>query len=66
LGVTSLLATLALVEAIALAVHLQDVDMVGESVQEHAGEALGAEHLGPVLEGQIGWSAGWSRVRNAG
>ena len=28
--------------------------MVGEAIEEPAGEALGAEHLGPFVEGQIG------------
>ena len=44
----------AALEAVALAVHLQDVDVVGEPVQQRAGEALRAEDLGPFVEGQIG------------
>ena len=28
--------------------------MVGQAVQESAGEPLGAEHLGPLVEGQVG------------
>ena len=48
----------ALVEPVALAIHLEDVDVVGEAVEESAGEALGAEHLGPFVEGQIGGDQG--------
>ena len=48
----------ALVEPVALAIHLEDVDVVGEAVEERAGEALGAEHLGPFVEGQIGGDQG--------
>ena len=40
-------------EAITVAVHLQDVDLVGEPVQQGAGEPLGAEDLGPFVEGQV-------------
>ena len=32
--------------------------MVGEAIEERAGEALGAEHLGPFVEGQIGGDQG--------
>ena len=44
----------AALEAVALAVHLQDVDVVCETVQQRAGEALRSEHLGPLVEGQVG------------
>ena len=44
----------AALEAVALAVHLQDVDVVGEPVQQRAGETLRAEDLGPLVEGQVG------------
>ena len=37
-----------------VAVHLQYVHVVGEPVQQRAGEALRAEDLGPFVEGQIG------------
>ena len=30
------------------AVHLQDMDVVGEPVQQRAGEAFRSEHLGPL------------------
>src|ERR1035438_9361472 len=43
----------ALLEAIAVAVHLQDVDVVGKAVEQGSGEAFGAEDLGPLLEGQV-------------
>ena len=41
-------------EAVAVAVHLQDVDVVGEPVQQRAGEAFRSEHLGPLVERQVG------------
>src|ERR687891_25368 len=44
---------LALPEAIALPVHLQDVDVEGEAIEERAGQALGSEHGGPLVERQI-------------
>ena len=44
----------ALLETVALAVHLQDVNVVGEPVKQSAGEPLGAEHVGPLVEGQVG------------
>ena len=34
--------------------------MVGEAIEERAGEALGAEHLGPFVERQIGGDQGRS------
>ena len=37
-----------------VAVHLQDVDVVGETVQQRSGQALRPEHLGPFVEGQVG------------
>ena len=43
-----------LFEAIAVAVHGQDADVVGEAVEQGTGEALGAEHrehAGPFLNG---------------
>ena len=47
------LTVLALSETIALTVHLEDVDVMGEAVEERAGQALGAEHAGPLVERQI-------------
>jgi len=47
------MALLALLETIAIAVHLQDVDMVGEAIEEGAGQPLGAEHTGPLVEREI-------------
>ena len=44
----------AVLETVAVAVHLQDVNVVGEPVQQSAGEALRAEHVGPLVEGQVG------------
>lgn len=55
-GVTvtsGLAAGLGLLEAVAVAVHFKDVDVVRQAVEERAGEALGAEHGCPVLERQV-------------
>ena len=41
-------------EAVAVAVHLQDMDVVGEPVQQRAGEAFRSEHLGSLVERQVG------------
>ena len=43
-----------MLEAVALAVHLQDVDMVGEAVQQRSGQAFRPEDPGPLVEGQVG------------
>ena len=43
-----------MLEEITLAVHFQDVDVVGEPVQQGYGEALRAEDLGPLVEGKVG------------
>ncbi len=51
LGGNSLSATL---EPVALAVHLQDMDVVGETVQQRAGEAFRAKYFGPLIEGKVG------------
>ena len=41
-------------QPVALAVHLQDVDVVGEPVQQRSGEPFRAEDLDPLVEGQVG------------
>ena len=43
-----------LLEPVAVAIHLEDVDVVCEPVEQRAGEPLGAEDRRPVLEGKIG------------
>ena len=45
--------TLALFEPVAVAVHLEDVDVVGEPVEQRAGQPLGGEHAGPLVERQV-------------
>jgi hypothetical protein len=40
-----------LIESVTVAVHFEDVDMMGEPVQECSGEPLGAEDFGPFIEG---------------
>ena len=49
---------LALIETVALAVHFQDMDMVGQAIQQRSGQAFGTEHLGPFVEGQIAGQQG--------
>src|SRR5712692_3107321 len=44
------LAPLGLLEPVAVAVHLQDVDVVGQPIEQRASEALGGEHARPILE----------------
>ena len=43
----------ALFETEAVAVHLEDVDVVGEAVEQSSGEAFGAKDFGPFGEGQV-------------
>ena len=45
--------TAALLEAVAVGVHLQDVDVVCDAIEQCAGEPFGAEDLSPLVEGQI-------------
>ena len=40
-------------QPVALAVHLKDVDMVGEPVQQRSRQSFRAKHLGPLVEGQV-------------
>ena len=42
-----------MLEPEAVTVHLEDMDVVREAVEQRAGEALGAEHTGPLVEGQV-------------
>jgi hypothetical protein len=42
-----------LLEAVAVAVHLQDVNVMGKAVEQCSGEPFRAEDLGPFLEGQV-------------
>src|ERR1700759_4670614 len=48
------LALLALFKAIAVAVHLEDVDVMCQPVEQRAGQPLGAEHASPFVKRQIG------------
>ena len=48
----------ALVEPVAVSVHLEDVDVMGETVEERAGQAFEAEHLGPFVKRQVGGDQG--------
>ena len=52
----------AALEAVAVAVHLQDVDVVGEAVQQSPGEPFGSEDCGPLVEGEVGGDQGRSPV----
>ena len=44
----------ALSEPVALAVHLQDVNVVSKAVQQRSVQPRRAEHFGPFVEGQVG------------
>ena len=44
---------LAVFEPEAVAVHLEDVNVVGKAIEQRAGQALGGEHAGPLVEGQV-------------
>jgi hypothetical protein len=44
---------LALFEAVTVAVHLEDVDVVGETIEQCAGQAFGGEHTSPLVERQV-------------
>jgi hypothetical protein len=46
-------ALLALFESIAVAVHFEAVDVVGQPIEQRAGQPLGPEHAGPLVERQI-------------
>ena len=46
-------AVFALVETVAVAVHFQDMNVVGEPVQEGSGQAFGTKYLGPFVGGSI-------------
>src|SRR5258705_5283559 len=52
------LASLALFEPIAVAVHFEDVDVVGQPVEQRTGQPLGPEHAGPLVERQIAGDEG--------
>ena len=41
-------------QSVALAVHLQDVHVVGETVEQRSGAAFRAKDLGPLVAGQVG------------
>src|SRR5215210_2007570 len=45
-------------QAVAFAVHLEDMDVVGEPVEQGARQALGAEHRRPLVEGQVAGDQG--------
>src|SRR6516165_8190802 len=47
------LALPALFEAIAVAVHFEDVDVVGQPVKQRTGQPLRPEHARPLVERQI-------------
>ena len=55
------LASLALFEPIAVAVQFEDVDVVGQSVEQRTGQPLGPEHAGPLVEWQIAGDDGEPR-----
>src|SRR5882672_2069846 len=52
------LALLALFEAIAVAIHFEDVDVVGQPIEQRAGQSPGPEHASPLVERQIAGDEG--------
>ena len=52
----------AALEAVTLAVHLHDVHVVGEAVQQCAGEPFRPEDHGPLVEGEVGGHQGRSSL----
>ena len=48
-----LLFSSALVEPVAVAVHFQNMDMVGQAIEQRAGRALGTEYFRPFVERQV-------------
>src|SRR6202163_3388112 len=52
------LALLALFEAIAVAIHFEDMDVVGQPIEQRAGQPLGPEQAGPLVERQIAGDEG--------
>jgi hypothetical protein len=46
-------AALAVFEPEAVAIHLEDVNVMGESIEQCASQALGTEDAGPLIERQI-------------
>src|SRR3954469_14736583 len=51
-------ARLGVLQAVGLAVHFEDVNVVGQPIEQRAGETLGTEHAGPFLERQVGGEEG--------
>jgi len=49
---------LALFEAIAVAVHFEDVDVVCQPMEQRAGQPLGPKHAGSLVERQIAGDEG--------
>ena len=47
------MASLGVSQAVAVAVAGEDVDVMGEAVEECAGEALASEYGGPFVEGEV-------------
>jgi len=45
--------TFAVFEPEAVAVHLQDVNVVGEAIEQRASQSFRAEHTGPLIERQV-------------
>jgi hypothetical protein len=46
-------AAFAVFEPVTVTVHLEDVNVVSEAIEQRAGQAFGGEHTGPFIEGQI-------------
>lgn len=48
----------ALGEAVAVAVHLENVDVVGDAIKQSAGQALGSERFRPFVKRKISGNQG--------
>lgn len=55
---SALLAGCAVGKAVAFAIHIEDADMVGQSVEQRAHPTLGAAGFGPFVEGPIAGDQG--------
>ena len=52
-GLRVVLAGLALAKAVAVAIHLKDVDVVGQTIEKRPSETFGAKGFSPFVEWQV-------------
>ena len=58
LGVSATLSRGALGETVAVAVHPENVAVVGDAIEQRAGEALGSDRFGPFIKWQVAGNQG--------